>query len=363
MLDRLPPEICAHIFNFACADSGRAGRSLSLVSRYIREISELVRYTSIVLVGRAQVLAFAQFVVEHTHINPQTRHLFINAQESEEELEDMVHKAHAETRKAHLEYTRLAELLPLGDQKLKEAKDAVARERAIVPVLLGKESASAVDAILRAVGPTLEVLDIAVNEYVANMLLNPISLPRLVDLTTRCGFPLRLKDVPALEPTHSLRYVHIVDAPFQWSCAPEFLENVISYFAPALTHLRLSQLREDEMVITHMECALGLVRPNEFPDKVTPLPRTIERVVLKPAVVPPPHVGCHCVDDTVGYRSLVEYARLLRDQDHRVLLLNADPTHPPEDLYFQEWRDKADGAACDWDASDLDLNSAEEGKM
>ena len=76
----------------------------------------------------------------------------------------------------------------------------------------------------------------------------------------------------------------------------------------------------------------ALVRPNKYSAKVTPLPRTIERVVLKPAVAPPPHVGCHCSDDTVGYRSLVEHARLLRDKDHRVLLLNADPTDPPDGI-------------------------------
>ncbi|KAJ6502321.1 hypothetical protein C8R45DRAFT_976259 [Mycena sanguinolenta] len=358
MLGRLPPEICAHIFDFACTDSGCTGRFLSLVSRYIRETSELARYTSIVLLGRAQILSFAEFV-GHTDIQLKTRHLFIDAQESEEELEDMVHKAHAETRKAQLEYARLAEVFPPDDQKLKEAKDAATRERESVFLLLWKEGAGAIDTILRAVGSTLQVLDIAVDANVAKI-LNPVSLPRLVDLTTRCDFPLRRGDVPALEPTPSLRYIHIVETALQWHSMENFLENGISYFAPALTHLRLSQLQEDEVVITHMECALGLVRPNKYFAKVTPVPQTLERVLLKPGVAPTPWSSCSCCDGTREYKSLVEHARLLRDKDHRVLLLNADSTDPPDDLYFQEWRDKADGAACDWDASDLDFNSADE---
>ncbi|KAF7363629.1 hypothetical protein MSAN_01020000 [Mycena sanguinolenta] len=357
MLDRLPPEIGAHIFDFACRDSGCTGRSLSLVSRYIHQTSELVRYTSIVLVGRAQILAFAQFA-DHTRIKLNTRHLFINSQESEEELENMLFHADKDERNARRELGRLLGLLSSSDEKVNEARDAVARESAKKDIFLGREVASAVQSILCSLGPTLEILDISVNEYAAKMLLNPISLPRLVDLTTRCGFPLRPNDVPALEPTHSLRYLHIVDTTHQWHYVEHFLENGVSYFAPSLMHLRLSQLQEDEVVVTHLECALGLVRPSKYSAKVTPLPRTIERVLLKAAVAPPPYVGCSCCDDTVAYRSLVQHARLLRDKDYRVLLLNADSTDPPEDLYFQEWRDKADGATCKWDTSDLDLDSA-----
>ncbi|KAF7363640.1 hypothetical protein MSAN_01021200 [Mycena sanguinolenta] len=364
MLDKLPPEICAHIFDLACRDSAGTGRSLSLVSRYIHETSELARYTSITLVGCAQVVGFAQFA-EHTHIELKTRHLFINTQESEEELQRVVLATNARLRLAELKY----EILVLeGDvrfsapspEKLQDAKDAIALESAKVDALLGTEVAIAVETILRRLGPTLEILDIAVNEYVAKMLLNPISLPHLVDLTTRCGFPLRRGSVPALEPTPSLRYLHIVDTTLQWHRAEQFYENGISYFAPSLTHLRLSELYEDEVVITHLERALGLVPSNKYSLKATQLPPTIERVLLKPIVAPSyDEDGCPCCDETRGYRNLVKFARRLRDKDHRVVLLNADRIPPAEDLYLQEWRNKADGAACDWDTSDLDLESSQ----
>ncbi|KAJ6502323.1 hypothetical protein C8R45DRAFT_1092192 [Mycena sanguinolenta] len=366
MLDKLPPEICAHIFDFPCRDSGRIARSLSLVSRYIHQTSELARYTSISLVSRAQVVAFAQFA-EHTHIELKTRHLFINSQESEEELQRIVLSTNARLRR-ELQYNILVLDGSIGfrapsPEKLQDARDAIALESAKVDALLGTEVAITVETILRRLGPTLEILDIAVNEYVAKMLLNPISLPRLVDLTTRCSFPLRRGNVPALEPTPSLRYLHIVDTTLQWHCAEQFFENGISYFAPSLIHLRLSELHEDEVVIKLLECAMGLVQLDKYSPEVTvtQLPSTIERVLLKPAVAP--HYdedGCPCCrgDETRVYRNLVKFARRLRDKDHRVLLLNADSTPPAGDLYFQEWRDKADGAACDWDPSDLDLASS-----
>ncbi|KAF7363641.1 hypothetical protein MSAN_01021300 [Mycena sanguinolenta] len=360
MLDKLPPEICGIIFDFACRD-GRTGLALSHVSRYIRNTSELARYTSIALVSYAQIIAFAQFV-EHTRIKLKTRHLFINGQASEKELERMLCEANAGLRKAQLEYRRLTKVLPRGGGKWGDARDGIARERANASKLLGREGARAVESILRTVGPTLEVLDISLNEYAAEMLLNPISLPCLVDLTTRCGFPLRPgDDVPALEPTHSLRYLHIVDSPRSWVCVDGFFRDGISYFAPSLTHLRLSELYEDEVGIKELGCALGHSDnlDHDPPSQIPLLSTTLELVVLKPAGHP--HKSGPdgpCCDEVRDYDNLVRLARWLRDKDTRVLLLKADSAPLAEDSYFQEWLDKVDGAVCKWDRvlmHDLDL--------
>ncbi|KAF7363643.1 hypothetical protein MSAN_01021500 [Mycena sanguinolenta] len=355
MLDKLPPEVCALIFDFACRD-GRTGLSLSHVSRYIRNTSELARYTSIVLSGPAQIIAFAQFA-EHTRIKLKTRYLFINGQESEQELERMVHEAYAGTRKARIEYRNLARnrfLLP-GDEKLREAEEAVARECTNADILLGMEGASAVESILRTVGPTLEVLDISLNKYVAKMLLNPMSLPCLVDLTTRCGFPLCPSGVPGLEPTHSLRYLHIVDSARNWVCVEGFFRNGISYFAPSLTYLRLSELYEDEVVIKDLECALGHSEDSDF---VTQLPPTLERVVIRPAVAPQHNCSppCDVCVELQDYQDLVRFARRLHQKDARVKLMKANSIRVEG---FQEWLDKNVKAVSGWDTSDLDLDSEE----
>ncbi|KAF7363630.1 hypothetical protein MSAN_01020100 [Mycena sanguinolenta] len=346
---------------------GRTGVSLSRVSQYIRNTSELARYTSIVLRGPAQIFAFAQFVAEHTHLKLKTRYLFIDGQESEEELERVAYLANAGTREAQREYTRLAQLLPPTNKLVQEAEDAVIWESANATAILGREGARAVESILRTLGPTLEILDISLNKYVAEMLRNPISLPRLVDLPTRCGFPLRPCDVPALEPTNSLRYLHVVDTTHQWHFVERFFENGISYFAPSLVQLRLLDLYQDEEVTKHLECALGHSDDLDFypPSQVPQLPPTLELVILRPALEPKHNRRCEpsarapC-DELRDYDDLMCFARWLRDKDDRVMLLKAAASTPVEE--FREWLDKVDGTVCDWDilTSELDFDSTEE---
>ncbi|KAF7363635.1 hypothetical protein MSAN_01020700 [Mycena sanguinolenta] len=343
MFDKFPPEICAHIFEFACTDSGRTGRSLGRVSRYIRQTSEFARYTNIALVGRAQILRFAQFLAEHAHIRVKTRRLFINGQDSKKR---MVYAACAgEKEAAQLEYTKMTRLSPPQ------------RESVYAHLLRRKEVANAVESILRTLGPSLEDLDISLNEYVKKFLVNPISLPHSVSLTTRCDFPVRPEDAPLLEPTQSLRYLHIVDSTRHWVCMENFITSGatgISHFAPLLTHLRLSQLQQEAMFMGQLEYALDPSRDPHYP-LLWILPPTIEHLLLKPGVERNYQCACggcdHC-GEMEEYDVLVDYARELRDTDRRVVLLKADSTRPAEGSDLQEW---LDGGAFDWDASDLDL--------
>ncbi|KAF8211995.1 hypothetical protein K438DRAFT_1928256 [Mycena galopus ATCC 62051] len=380
MLDRLPPEICAHIFDLACRDTGQTGRALSLVSRYIHQTSELARYISVAIVGRTQLLAFARFL-ERAPTQLKTHYLFIDGHESSAVMDKFLKRAYARQDLAHLNYQALTlsdkwESVRVPAAKLQEAKDACVRETAKVNSYLdtwGAEGASAVESILRAVSPTLRILDISLNEFDAKMMLHPISLPRLTDLTTRCGSPLHTTNggfplhpingnIPVLEPTDSLRYLHVANAlevvdadAGGLGMMERFFENGISYFAPSLTHLRLSQLTQDKVVITHLDSALGL-GPLSYP-KITQLPSTIEQILLKPAVAPPPG-GCDCCDGSGGYYDMLKHARQLRDKDPRVLLLQADPTFAAGDVYFQEWLEKVDGGAYRWDTNSIDMASS-----
>jgi len=59
-MDHLPPEIWEQIFSFACIDSGKTGRSLSLVSRYFRDASRLSQYQSVSLTKSKHILTFRQ---------------------------------------------------------------------------------------------------------------------------------------------------------------------------------------------------------------------------------------------------------------------------------------------------------------
>ncbi|KAJ6484960.1 hypothetical protein DFH09DRAFT_1211231 [Mycena vulgaris] len=362
MLDQIPAEICAHVFDFACRDSGYTGRSLSLVSRYIRATSEAAKLQSIALVNRRQILAFAALLESIPPKRRTTRYLFVNGQETEEEMSEVMDAAYKEFHKVELDRKRLAALLPATDERMKISDAELARHRAQARQFMddfGREGARAMDSIFRRLAPTLELLDLALNEYVAKMMLSPISLPRLTDLTTRCGFPLHPTNVPVLAPCPSLRRLHIVEAQDQWTWTSCFFENGVSYFAPALTHLRLSQLDQDEDAINYLEGGLGLCVPRAN-CRVTPLPETLELVLIKPGVAPAEYQGCSCCDDTYIYSDLLQKARQLRDKlDHRVVLLNAYASLPAEDVYFQEWMEKAGGAVCRWDTSSLDLNPAD----
>ncbi|KAJ7491891.1 hypothetical protein FB451DRAFT_1216282 [Mycena latifolia] len=361
MLHQLPAELCARIFDFACRDSGSTGRSLSLVSRYINATSQSAKLQSIALVGRQQILGFAALLDRTpTHLRT-TRCLFVNGQETEAEMELVIAAAYRGYREAAEVRAKLLQLLPPHDARVKALDEEVAGQAETTRQYLadfGAEGAQAMESILRALGPTLELLDLALNEYVAKMLVSAVSLPRLVDFTTRSGFPLHPTDVPVLAPCPSLRRLHIVETPSQWTWTTRFFENGISHFAPALTHLRLSEINQDEDVINYLEGALGLCTPLADP-RVTPLPATVEMVLIKPGVAPPPHEGCSCCDDTVMYYDLLRQARRLRDKALGVvMLLRADARLSEQDVYFQEWMEKAEGAPCRWDTSSVDEQAA-----
>ncbi|KAF9502045.1 hypothetical protein BDN71DRAFT_1426475 [Pleurotus eryngii] len=57
-----PPEIWTRIFAFACTDDGATGCSLALVSRYVRETSEPVRFERVILKGVDKIVAFADML-------------------------------------------------------------------------------------------------------------------------------------------------------------------------------------------------------------------------------------------------------------------------------------------------------------
>ncbi|KAJ7491890.1 hypothetical protein FB451DRAFT_1216280, partial [Mycena latifolia] len=232
----------------------------------------------------------------------------------------------------------------------------------------GGEAALAVASVLRDVGPTLEVLDVSLNEYISEAVLDyrqdAIQLPRLAELTTQCSFPLCQLSIPTMPSVllPALRRLHIVETEQQWQYTKRFFStDGISHFAPALTHLRLSGLDRDEDTMGYLANALGL-----SPSGVTPvvpgvvqLPATLESLLIKPGVAPE---GCRCSFEAAPYYDLLSGARRLRDMGHAaVVLLRADARVPEQDVYFQEWLEKAEGAPCGWDASRVDEEEALEG--
>ncbi|KAF5343564.1 hypothetical protein D9758_012960 [Tetrapyrgos nigripes] len=78
-MDLLPPEILDLIVSHACRDNGYTGRSLSLVSRSIRNLSQPTKLQSISIIGYDQLHSFA-LLLENTPASlRRVRFLFISA--------------------------------------------------------------------------------------------------------------------------------------------------------------------------------------------------------------------------------------------------------------------------------------------
>lgn len=338
MLDKLPPELCARIFQFACTDSGYTGRSLSLVSRYIHETSQPAKLQSIALVGRKQILDFAVLLSRTPAHLRTTRYLFVNGQETKTEWKQLMDEAYGGPEKAAEYRRKCAILLPPDEvRRMQALQSEIMQEEDKANRFLdrfGAEGARAVESILRGVGPTLELLDVALNEHVAMRMSSTLSLPRLLDLTTRCSFPLEpMGGTLLLAPCPSLHRLHIVEVTTQRPWTTSFFKNGISQFAPALTHLRLSGLRNGISALIE-------------------LPATLQQVVIKPGVPPASNARYMVV---AAYRQLLHQARELRDLAPDVVVLRrADDHFPTQDVYYREWVEKAAGGPSDWDVSDLD---------
>jgi hypothetical protein len=78
-MDRIPYELLAMVFSLACLDDGTMGRSLSLVSKYIHQVSKPVKFQSIALRGHHQILAFRTLLCATPERYRNVCHLFAYA--------------------------------------------------------------------------------------------------------------------------------------------------------------------------------------------------------------------------------------------------------------------------------------------
>nr|GAT54979.1 predicted protein [Mycena chlorophos] len=358
MLETLPAELLTEVYRDACTDTGSTGRSLSLVSRYIRATSAPLKYQSLALFGRKQILEFASSL-DNLKLPPKTRWLYINGQESQAELDK------------------------LKEDWEKREGVHVARARAQQRMVA---MADAVVAILRRVAPTLEHLHIALNEHTGAQIgqagLIDVDLPKLVDLTT-CGGGLPLNVVLPPNAPHplprfyrclTLRSLHIVSTRVQGSLVfhPFELSAGLTGFAPDLTHLRLSGFTANEQLILDIADGLG-VDPFQLPIQAKTTRTTLQSIVLHPA--PPLKIRMRPLDksdemnmreaeddDLIEHCRMLDVIRWLRQRDDCVVLLKTleEDTLVGGNHYLDEWLHKASGNAWVLDASSIDNVPPEE---
>ncbi|KAI0738206.1 hypothetical protein C8Q80DRAFT_1072346, partial [Daedaleopsis nitida] len=167
----LPLELHAQIFEFACTDNGTTARNLSLVSRYVRNVTAPYLYQSLVICGLDQMNELvARLDAVPAHLR-RIRHLF---------LSDWTH-AEVQKRSLALNSTEM--------DRYDAEKNAAMR-------------------ILDYAAPTLETLALVVScPYTAPPLVGhlfSVPLPRLVELSIHGFYPFpRTSGVmPKLERLH-----------------------------------------------------------------------------------------------------------------------------------------------------------------
>ncbi|KAF7290882.1 hypothetical protein HMN09_01266600 [Mycena chlorophos] len=385
----LPPELLDFIFSSACTDGGRTGRSLSLVSRYVRDISAPFKLQSIALLGTMQLLNFSAFLSRHPSVEARTKFLYIGHPKTIGN--DLFDIAHYDKREARGQtgafwnhwpgiHETIRELKYFGLDELAWGEEPKGQVAMGVLELASSFASDAIFQILDDVAPTLEVLHINLNMNVAHALLrirdhSSIALPRLVDLATANNFPMKFEDKSQkvqcmLAPSPQLHHLHIIEAPVyetRWTSEAFFCAKGIAHFAPELRTLRFSELgaHRSDGIPACIGRGVGIdvndidSRPTSI--NIVPLPRTLHDIALKPAVGPwVPACEGTTESEMMRYASVVEQARrlahhsveaprkvvLLQADEKRVVEDDADEVYLPElDWLLDEWLAKAESRA------------------
>ncbi|EKM78532.1 hypothetical protein AGABI1DRAFT_13385, partial [Agaricus bisporus var. burnettii JB137-S8] len=209
-LEECPPEICKKIFTHACDDGGYTGRSLSLVSRYVRDVSEDIKFRSVAVWGRRQILGFYEVLLSTPPHLRRILHLFISAHEQ----------------------VRPGEAGPAENYQY---------------------TCDSFCSILELVAPAVQTL------YICSCISRPTILlkgpmPRLVELTLFNGFPaiptvmLPSVDFPRLK---RLRFTGFADH------SPTTFHEIFVR-APNVTHIFFQSKRTADDLLEHIAAAFGL---------------------------------------------------------------------------------------------------------
>ena len=268
-------EVLSFIFAEACTDDGLTGRSLSLVSKHIRDTSRRYALQSVALHGSHQLFAFASLL---ENANPEdrssVRHLYIT-----------------DRRRAWIEN------LP-GQDRDQEAgwsfQHAYAYPQPRKNRPLPKHCFSAILRILTAVAPTLETLTILLfDRYTEQPLSHPtLSLPKLRELTvhgsslTHTGMQAESEFVQCL----ALRRLHIIqDFSLRGS-----MPKVVTRLAPLLTHLRISRFVANQTASGDVVRGLQhMLKQDDSDSAETGFPPTLQRVLVQMLEQAPPEEAAY----------------------------------------------------------------------
>lgn len=229
-MDRCPVELVEKIASYACTDGGKAGCSLSLTCRYLRDAVRPVRYQTVALIGGESAIRFADFLSQ-LDVLPVIRHLFIS----------LLGEPYLDCGAG------LQAMYKITEERWTVLQDAMVR-------------------ILTLASPTLAIVFSYDPVRVPDNEAIPMHFPVLTSLSA--SYPLATyNSFPAL------RRLHISNVANLRQC--EIFREDPTTLAAARTHLRISGIGHDPFTPAYLRVLLD-VAPREVVNAQPPTPLTWE---------------------------------------------------------------------------------------
>jgi hypothetical protein len=229
---RCPPELCERIFALACLDDGTTGRSLSLVSKYISDISKSFKLQSLVVRNLYQAEGLVSTLKKLSYTEKRVVHLFVVCDYPQIYTDLVVNGGLDNAGQDQSAWDRVRSRLTL---------DSVRRPYPVYP-MIEELYTLAVIRILTLVSPTLRSLSISVSTCGLWIGLHGVpELPLLEELTLAYKTEHRRKLSTQLLDSFwrlpALRYLDL--SRYDSGSGPHRLVPQIERVAPSLTTLRI----------------------------------------------------------------------------------------------------------------------------
>ncbi|KAF7981944.1 hypothetical protein HWV62_30729 [Athelia sp. TMB] len=356
-MDIAPPEIWTTISAYACTDAGSTGRSLSLVSKFIRDVSAPFKLQSMSIHGRQQAVAFQDLLLRTPPHLRRVRYLYLS---STLHCPSPMGVADSDSEEASDSFEAVMALRQPRKRKtwyaiLKERQKEVQQQQQIVIAL---------NRVLQTTAEWVEVLYLDDHDpfHVSDSPL--IIFPRLEELASS-SFPIH--DSPddgngprALAVCPKLRRWHLMSLPImQFRGREGDILSTIAAIAPSITHLFFSDFQQEILFPSDLKFALDVIEPqqssfrtvltytsglNQPTSYIGRLPKSIENVYVKPA--PPPSPG-RCGYSYMCYESLKGDLEALSRTDSRIVLLPSYVDHRAR-CTVSGWEERIDGGDGCW---------------
>ena len=332
-MQHAPTEIWNQISSHACTDSGSTGRSLSLVSKFIREASAPFKLQSIAAHGSKQFISLNKLLLATPPHLRRTRYLFISAI-----LPTLPPRR------------GLSRLLPA--RKASEAYPRWAEKDA-------GEITSAFSSIIKQVAGSVEILYFEIPIFHFRPLDPTLSFPRLEEVTSNCFFgsqaPCEVAGQPKVTICPKLRRWHFTHYPLStWAWIGDDVIGTIRLIAPCITHVRFSDLyhpfgvSQQSRLVSSLNSALGL---DPHRDSLAQQPsETFEMVYAQPGVPPDIKEGLGAV--RLMYDWLLMSLQNLNETDDRFVLLLPRADEGRSLCAASVWEERINGGEGCWSLSE-----------